>query len=80
MRRLREEIRLKRPELWANNSWFLREDNAPSHTAVVLHDHFVKNSTHIVPQTPYWPELAPCDFWLFSKLKRSLRVSSRLTR
>ena len=23
----------------------------------------------IVPQSPYSPDLAPCDFWLFSKLR-----------
>lgn len=73
MRRLREAIRLKRPELWANNSWFLHHDNAPCHTAFVLCDFFAKNSTHIVPQPPYSPDLAPCDFWLFSKLKRPMR-------
>ena len=73
MRRLREAIRLKRPDLWKDNSWFLHHDNAPSHTALVLRDHFAKNSTHIVPQPPYSPDLAPCDFWLFSKLKRPLR-------
>ena len=73
MRCLREAIRLKRPELWADNSWFLHHDNAPSHTALVLRDHFAKNSTNIVPQPPYSPDLAPCDFWLFSKLKRPLR-------
>ena len=73
MRRLREEIRLKRPELWANNSWFLHHDNAPSYTALVLPVHFVKKSTHIVSQPLYLPELAPCDLWLFPKLKRPLR-------
>ena len=35
-----------------------------------LTDHFAKNSTHIVPQPPYSPDLAPCEFWLFPKLKR----------
>ena len=44
-----------------------------SNTALVRRDHFNKNSTHIVPQPPYSPDLAPCDFWLFSKLKRPLR-------
>lgn len=73
MRRLRNAIRLKRPELWKDNSWFLHHDNAPSHTALVIRDHFAKNSTHTVPQPPYSPDLAPCDFWLFSKLKRPLR-------
>ena len=72
MRRLREAIRLKRPKLWANNSWFLHHDNAPSHNALVLRAHFVKNATHIVPQPPYSPDLATSDFWLFPKLKRPL--------
>ena len=27
----------------------------------------------IVPHCPYSPDLAPCDFWLFSKLKDKLR-------
>ena len=40
---------------------------------LVHRDQFAKNSTHIVPQTPYSPDLAPCDFWLFPKLKRPLR-------
>ena len=26
-----------------------------------------------VPQLPYSPNLAPCDFWLFPKLKEKLR-------
>ncbi|CAK9833055.1 Mariner Mos1 transposase [Anthophora retusa] len=63
----------KRSELWRNNSWFLHHDNAPSHTALVIRDHLGKNSTHIVPQPAYSFDLAPCDFWLFSKLKRPLR-------
>ena len=28
-----------------------------------------------VPQLPYNPDLAPCDFWLFPKLKEKLRDS-----
>ena len=73
MRRLREAIRKKRPDLWKENTWFLHHDNAPSHTALILRDFFAKNSTHIVPQPAYSPDLAPCDFWLFSKLKSPLR-------
>ena len=73
MRRLREAVRLNRPDLWKENSWFLHHDNAPSHSALVIRDHFAKNFTHIVPQPPYPPDLAPCDFWLFNKMKRPLR-------
>ena len=54
----------------------MHHDNAPSHTTLVLRDHFAKNSTHIVPQPPYSPNLSPCDFWLFRKLKRPLRGHS----
>ena len=28
---------------------------------------------HVASQSPYSPDLAPCDFWLFPKLKRPLR-------
>ena len=51
----------------------MHHDNAPSHTALVLRDHFDKNSTLIVPQPPYSPDMAQCDFWLFPKLKRPNR-------
>ena len=39
MRHLREVIRKKRPELWANNSCILHHDNGPSHTALILCDY-----------------------------------------
>jgi len=42
-------------------------------TALIVRDHFAKNSTHIIPQPPYSPDLTQCDFWLFPKLKRPLR-------
>ncbi|CAK1600930.1 unnamed protein product [Parnassius mnemosyne] len=50
MRRLREAICKKRSKLWADNSWFLHHDNAPTHTALILREFFAKNSTNIVPQ------------------------------
>jgi len=34
MKRLREKVRRKRPELFASNSWILHHDNAPAHTAL----------------------------------------------
>jgi len=32
-------------------------------------DFLAKNKTVIMPQSPYSPDLAPCDFFLFPKLK-----------
>jgi len=40
---------------------------------LILRDHFAKNSTHIIPQPLYSPDLASCDFWLFPKFERPLR-------
>lgn len=73
MRHLREAIRQKRPDSWKTNSWFLHHDNAPSHNALVIRQFLAKNSTNVVPQAPYSPDLSPCDFFLFSKLKYPLR-------
>ena len=52
MRRLRGEIRQKRPDLWANNSWILHHDNAPSCDAIVIREHFAKNETNTIQQPP----------------------------
>lgn len=32
-----------------------------------------KNNVNTVPQAPYSPDMAPCDFFLFSRLKLPLR-------
>ena len=34
LERLREKVRRKRPELFANNSWILHHDNAPAHATL----------------------------------------------
>ena len=38
LKRLREKLRQKRPELFANNSWILHHDNAPAHTALYVRE------------------------------------------
>ena len=68
-RRLREAIRKKRLDLWKNNSWFLHHDNAPAHTSSLVREFLAKNN--IV--TIYSPDIAPCDFFLFPKIKRTLK-------
>lgn len=73
MKRLRNSVRRKRPDLWNNNSWILHHDNAPSHTSTIVREFLAKNSTNIIDQAPYSPDMAPCDFFLFPKLKLPLR-------
>ncbi|UYV85110.1 hypothetical protein LAZ67_X004608 [Cordylochernes scorpioides] len=73
LRRLREAIRQKRPELWRSKSWILHHDNAPAHTALKISKFLQGHSTSVFPQPPYSPDLAPCDFFLFGKLKKKLK-------
>ena len=73
MRRLRETIRKKRPELWKNNSWILHHDNAPAHSSLLVRDFLAETNTTVMPQPPYSPDLAPSDFFLFPKLKKPMK-------
>ncbi|UYV79244.1 hypothetical protein LAZ67_17001721 [Cordylochernes scorpioides] len=73
MRNLREAIRQKRPDLWENKNWLLHHDNAPAHTSLLVRDILAKNNTLMMPQPPYSPDLPPCDFFLFPKLKRPMK-------
>jgi hypothetical protein len=71
--RLRENVRRRLPQKW-KDGWILRHDNAPSYTAMALQQFLAvkENHTHAAASV-YSPDLAPCDFWLFPKLKTGLR-------
>ena len=43
------------------------QDNASVHNSILVTDYLTKMGIKTVPQTPYSPDLAPCDFWLFPK-------------
>ncbi|UYV75628.1 hypothetical protein LAZ67_13000795 [Cordylochernes scorpioides] len=73
LRRLRKAIRQKRPELWRSKSWILHHDNAPAHTALKISKFLQDHSTSVFPQPAYSPDLTPCDFFLFGKLKKKLK-------
>ena len=65
MRQLR---RWKRPTLIKSGKWHFQLDNAPVHNSILVTDYLTKMGINTVPQPPYSPDLAPCDFWLFPKL------------
>ena len=73
LKRLRESVRRKRPQLWTNQSWVLHHDNAPAHSSFLVHNFLAKNETTVVPQPSYSPDLGPADFFLFPKLKSTLK-------
>jgi transposase len=73
LKRLTAAVRRKRPEAWTNNTWMLQHDNAPAHVSLSFREFLTKREASVVPQTPYSPELAPADFFLFPNLKSSLK-------
>jgi hypothetical protein len=55
--------------MWKNGSWILHHDNAPAHNALSVKLFLAKHKKH----PPYSPDLAPCDFFLFPKIKSALK-------
>ena len=51
----------------------LHHDNASTHSLHLIQTFLTKNQTHVVCQAPCSPYMAPCNFWLFPKLKRPLK-------
>jgi len=47
--------------------------NAPSHTSILTHQLLAKNKIAVIPHKPYSPDLAPCYFFLFPKMKLELK-------
>ena len=52
-----------------NNVWVLHHDIAPAHSALSIRQFLVERNVLILEQSPYLPDFAPCDFFLFPKLK-----------
>ena len=63
----------KRRELCEMRSWLLHHDNAPAYNALGIRDFLAKNNIALLEQPPYSPDLAPCDFVLFPKLKEVIK-------
>ena len=73
MQRLRVAVRKKRPDAWRENRWMLQHDNAPSQSLFLVRAFLAKHATTVLSQTPYSPDLAPADVFLFPKLKSTLK-------
>ena len=52
-----------------SGQWDFQQDNAPVHNSILVTDYLTKMGIKTVPHRPYSPDLAPCDFWLFPKLR-----------
>ena len=45
--------------------WHFHQDNTPVYNSILVTDYLTKMGIKTVPQPPYSPYLAPCDFCLF---------------
>ena len=71
LREFRKIFLGKRSALFKSGQWHFHQDNAPVHNSILVTDYLTKMSIKTVPHPPNSPGLAPCDFWLFPKLRGS---------
>ena len=64
-----QAARARRP----NSPITLHHDNAPDHTASTTRDFLAGEGVQLISHPPYSPDLAPCDFAVFPKVKNQLR-------
>ena len=69
LREFRKRFRQKRPALFKSAQWHFHQDNAPAHNIILVTDYLTKMGIKTVPHPPFSPDLAPCNFWLFPKLR-----------
>ena len=51
----------------------LHHDNAPAHTSAKTLDFLLDHGVRLMTHPAYSPDLSPCDFFLFPKLKSKMR-------
>ena len=50
----------------------LLHDNAPAHKSAMVQEYLKESGLDVLDHPPYWPDLSPCDLWLFPRLKEML--------
>uniref|UniRef100_A0A8C3CC15 Transposase n=1 Tax=Cairina moschata TaxID=8855 RepID=A0A8C3CC15_CAIMO len=55
------------------NNWQLHHDNALSHAVFRVVEYLAQHKVAMLPQPPYSPDLAPPDFFLFLRIKLTLK-------
>uniref|UniRef100_A0A2S2NRT1 Mariner Mos1 transposase n=1 Tax=Schizaphis graminum TaxID=13262 RepID=A0A2S2NRT1_SCHGA len=71
LERLRKRVIWVRPNI--KNTWVLHHDNAPCHRVISIIQFLAAKNIPVAPQPPYSPNLSPCDFFLFPRIKIHLK-------
>ena len=61
----------RRPRTGAHGIKLLN-DNAPAHKSTPVQEYLKESGLDVLDHPPYSPDLYPCDFWLFRRLKEML--------
>ena len=64
---------IQKAALLATGDWHLHHDNMLAHASRLMQSFMAKHQITQLTQPHYSPDLAPCDFWLFPKLKSRLK-------
>jgi histone-lysine N-methyltransferase SETMAR len=72
LRKLHDALVKKRPGKLHHRVLF-QHDNAPAHSSRQAHATLREFRWEILPHPPYSPDLAPCNFFLFPKLKEHIK-------
>jgi histone-lysine N-methyltransferase SETMAR len=73
LQHLQDVVHQKRPHKWSSGTWLLHHNNASCNAALSVREFLAKHSIPVVPHPPYSSDLAPCDFFLFPRLKSTLK-------
>ena len=76
LKKLREKVGRKRPELFANNSWILHHDNAPAHTALSVREFLTTKQITVLEHPAYSPVLDPNDFFSIPEDKGNIEMKA----
>ena len=66
---VQEEIQSEEASTLQISSVAFQPGQCPVHNSILVTDYLRKMGIKTVPHPPYSPDLAPCDFWLFPKLR-----------
>ena len=73
LKKLCDAVRRKRPRFWSSGNWLPHHDNAPAHLSNLVQQFLAKHKIVQLRQPPHSPKIAPCDFWIYPKLKMALK-------
>ena len=68
-KRVQEEIPSEDSALFKSGLWGFHQDNTQVNNSILVIDYLTKMGIKTIPQRPYSRDRAPCDFWLFPKLR-----------